>query len=274
MIRLLLLTALVVLMAVPSVGLTSSELRAQSNDNDYTPLNSRIRRDRQFPTLPPEQIDRNRMSSVSRARSRDMVSQFGKCMWDRGNQKGLDLLAMTDFGFRSFEQIGMDYDDAKDVYPIQTCLGRVANSNRSGVHLTYNAESIRRWYLEAAYLDYWPDGPAWAAPGNVVAEREYPLSANYPTIRSAMDFADCVVSHDPVGTDFFYRTAESSDEENAALRAIVPSIGPCLPGGQQMEIEPFAMRVWLGEALWHAANNNSPVPAEASAPAETSQDSQ
>lgn len=265
--RLFLSFAASLCLAIPAAfgvsGLVASPVFAQGNNNDYTPLNSRIRRDRQFPTSPRQEIDRSRMSAVTRARSRDMVRQFGRCIWDRGNDKGLDLLSRTDFGFRTFEQLGMDYEDAMDNYPISTCLRRVANSNNSGVRLSYNAESIRRWYIEAAYLDTWPDGPSWAVPGNVVGERSYPLSASYPTVHSAMDFADCVVSADPVGTDFFYRTAEGSEEEMAALRAIVPAITPCVPQGQQMDIVPFSMRVWIGEALWHAANNNAPAPAEA-----------
>jgi len=43
---------LVAMVALVSVAL-SAPVSAQTNGNDYTPLNSRIRHDRQFPYEPP-----------------------------------------------------------------------------------------------------------------------------------------------------------------------------------------------------------------------------
>ena len=74
-----------------------------------------------------------------------------------------------------------------------------------------------------------------------------------------MDFADCVVAQDPHGADFLFRTASDSDDEMAAIRGLVPSMSPCLPQGQELEINPAAVRSWIGEGLWHASNHNAPV---------------
>ncbi|QZH74658.1 MAG: hypothetical protein JY451_13500 [Erythrobacter sp.] len=246
----------------PAAPLYGSAAWAQTNDNDYTPLNSRIRRDRQFPTE-PRGVAPAEVSEVTRRRSLDMIDHFAKCIWDRSNEDGLDMLARTDFGFTSFAQIGLTNDDVIDRYPIRTCLSRVASRNNSGVQLRYSADGMRRWYIQAAYLEYYPDGATWVRPGYAVAPREYPLSANNGAVQSAMNLADCIVAGDPYGSDLYFRTQPSSPDQTAALRALVPAIGPCVPAGQDFELDPFAMRVWLGEGLWHASRNSRPASTEA-----------
>jgi len=251
---------------------------AQSNDNDFTPLNSRIRRDRQYPLEPRTRIDRSAISEAARARSRNMVDQFARCLWNRSHEDGLNLLSNTDLGFVTFAQIGVDNGRLDDFYPISTCLSRVADTQNSSVQLHFTAEAMRRWYLQAAYLDTYPDGPTWVVPGQVAGARNYPLSANNPSVHSSIEFADCVVAHDPDAADYFFRTAANSPEERAAIQQLIPALSPCLPAGQQIELEPFALRVWLGEGLWHAASNSSaPLPAitpPAATPSDTPQEAQ
>ncbi len=262
----LIASALVVL-ACPAPAL------AQGNDDDYTPLNSRIRRDRQYPTEPRTRIDRSQISQAGRERSRNMSDQFARCLWDRSNEDGRDLLVRTDFGFVNFAQIGLNGNSIRDYYPIQTCLSRVASTHNSSVNLSYTAEAMRRWYLQAAYLGTWAEGPTWAVPGQVAGTRAYPLSANNSAVRTALEFADCVVSQDPHAADYFFRTAADSEGERAATQQLMPALGPCLPNGQQIELSPFALRVWLGEALWHAANTSA-APPPAPAATATSQEAQ
>ncbi len=40
---------------------------------------------------------------------------------------------------------------------------------------------------------------------------------------------------------------------------MVPLLALCLPQGLQAGIDPAQFRVWIGEALWHAANSNAPA---------------
>lgn len=261
LLALILLTALFVVVEPVATG--SNAAIAQSNDNDYTPLNSRIRRARQFPTQPrAATVDPESLSRMARRRNNSMVDYFARCIWNTSNEAGLDLLARTDFGFRSFQRIGIANDEIGDHYPIRNCLRRVANQHFTGVRMRYDAESMRRWYIQAAYLDMYEDGATWVQSGYVVAEREYPLSANNPMVKTAMMLADCIVMQDPHGADLFFRTEPDSDEEIAALRALVPAISACIPQGQEFTLDPFAMRVWLGEGLWHASQTLAPPPAE------------
>lgn len=250
-------------MAVPgAIAGVPEAAYAQSNNDDFTPLNSRIRRDRQFPLEPRQTFEFRQLSEVERQRSRNMVDQFARCLWDRSNTKGLDLLERTDMGFYAFEQIGLDAGRLMDLYPIQTCLSRVARTASSGVSLRYTADAMRRWYIQGAYLGTYSRGPTWIVPGNVVAQRVYPLSAENIALQRVVDFADCVVAADPHTADFYYRTGADSPQEDAVLQQLMPLMGACLPDGQQLDINHAVLRMWIGEGLWHAARNSAPPPSD------------
>ena len=229
---------------------------AQGNDDDFTPLNSRIKRDRQFPTDLAPRFTPGQMTKVNRDRSRAMLGQFSKCLFRRSNEDSLALLEKTDLGFVNFEQIGMTPDVASRHFGFQDCLNRVARTQNSGVYLRFWAGGLRLWLLQEAYFKAFPDSPGWVRPGMTVTARSLPLSDGNPQVLAALDLADCVVAADPYNADYFFRTSEGSEEETAALNALVPAIQPCVPAGVQLQIQPPQMRQWLGEALWHAANNN------------------
>lgn len=253
------LVALALTVAAPALPWVDGMARAQGNDNDYTPLNSRIRRARPLPTEPRSIWQQRQLTDAQRARGRTRVDQLARCLWNTSNEDGLDLLRRTDFGFMSFEQIGIPNDEIGDHYVIDTCLTRVARNANSSVMLRFDAPSMRQWYIQAAYFDYYEDGPTWIRPGYSVDERSYPLSGDNIPVQVAMNFADCLVAQDPHGADYLFRTAQGSDEEMDAIRALVPAMSPCLPEGQEMEIDPNAIRVWVGEGLWHASNNLVPT---------------
>jgi hypothetical protein len=136
------------------------------------------------------------------------------------------------------------------------------------VRLQWSAPGLRQWIIQEAYFDLYEDAPTWIRAGNVIGERQYPLSAENPNVRGPMDLGDCVVANDPYTADFLYRTVSGSEQEREALNAIAPALSPCLPQGMQVEFNAPMLRVWLGEALWHAANASHPAPAGPAAPAE------
>lgn len=239
-------------------ALVIEPIAAQSNNDDYTPLNSRIKRKRQFPLDLPNRFERQQMTKVMRERSKDMLSQLTTCLYRRSNQQAMKLLEETDMGFRSFEQIGLDTDRAVRIYGFSDCLRRVANSHSSGVQLRFSAGALRQWILQQAYLDHYPDGATWLKPGNVIEERTFPLSQGVASVHVSLDFADCIVESDPYGADFFFRSIPGSAEEREAINSLMPVFSPCLPDNLRMELDPAALRFWLGEALWHAARNSAP----------------
>jgi hypothetical protein len=233
---------------------------AQGNDNDYTPLNSRIRRDRQFPT---DIVNHwvNQTDSVSRARSRMMINQFANCIFKRNKSGAYDLLQKTDLGFNNFEQVGMENDKAARVYGFHDCLGHVANANSSSVMMRWTASGLRSWLVEEAYFERYGNAPSWIRPGLAIAPRELPLASQMGGVRAALELADCVVATDPYTADFFYRTAPGSAEEKSALDTLSPSFSPCVPRNQQLQLSIPLVRLWIGEALWHASQHSSAAPA-------------
>jgi hypothetical protein len=256
----------IVKLAVAAAGALSLGLAvgaaAQGNDNENTPLNSRIRRDRAFPTDLAPRFDREQVGRATRERGRDVFSQFSSCLYNRSRTGSLELLGKTDFGFMSFEQVGLEMDRAVRTYGFRDCLNRTASNKGMNIALRFTPTALRQWLVQEAYLDRFPDGAEWVKPGHAVAERRYPLSGNDRSVRLAMDFADCVVVASPYNADWFYRTVAGAPGEAEAINALAPALGPCLPAGQTVELSPGALRVWLGEALWHAALNNAPAAAQ------------
>jgi hypothetical protein len=257
------------ILALAAACTLATDVAAQGNNNDYTPLNSRIRRERQFPT---SLVNRwaDQTNEVSRQRNRAMLAQFSKCVYNRSREGSLALLAQTDYGFNDFAQVGVETDRAVRTYGFRDCLSRVASTHGTGVQLRFSAGGLRQWLLEEAYFARFPDAPSWLRAGYVIGPRTYPLSAGNPGVSGPMDFADCVVAADPYTADFFYRTTADSVEEKQAIEALMPALGPCLPQGQRVDLSPYLLRLWLGEGLWHAANNS--VPAEPSAAVSESTD--
>ena len=248
--------ALIPLMAVALAIPIAAPVSAQGNDDDYTPLNSRIKRDRQFPTEPVTTFSPRELSAVQQRRSMNMEDQFAKCLWDRSNEKGRNFLARSDFGVTGFEEINIKPAKVPDLYPIHTCLGRVADSNASGVSMRFDAPSIRRWYIQAAYLDMYKDGPSWIRPGMAVSERDYPVTPANSPVRAAMALADCVVALDPYTSDVFFRSDPGGADESQAIDTLSPALGACVPDGNQVELSIPLLRRWIGEGLWQASQNN------------------
>jgi hypothetical protein len=233
---------------------------AQSNNDDHTPLNSRIKRARQFPTeLPPNLIPPEKLTKTGRERSKAMLGQFSRCLYNRSKEDSLELLGKTDLGFSSFQQIGLDDSKAMRIYGFKDCLGRVADRHHSGVVLRFRAGALRSWLVQEAYFDRYQDAPGWVKPGHEIAERSFPISDQNAGVRAALDFADCVVAAAPYEADFLYRTTGGSDDEKQAIDGLMPSLGPCLPQGQQAQLSEELLRTWLGEALWHASQNSRPA---------------
>ena len=253
----------VIAVAIAALTLPIGPVHAQSNDGDDTPLGSRIKTSRQFREDLLNPFGNVQMTAVNRERTDAMMDKFGKCLFNRNQTASLDLLQRTDFGFNSFKQIGLDPKRAALIYGFQDCANTVSRMSNSGIMLGFNPQSLRQMLLQEAYFSRYPEGPTWLKPGNVVGERTYPLSQKEKGVLAAMDFADCIVADNPYSADFFYRASSGSENERKAISDLTPSLAPCLPAGETIKISPFSLRVWVGEALWHAANNSYPAPADA-----------
>ena len=63
------------------------------------------------------------------------------------------------------------------------------------------------------------------------------------------DFAQCVVADAPAQADAILRTAPRSPEEGAAIKQIVPFLGPCIGAGSKFTMDAAMLRSYLAQAL-------------------------
>ena len=65
------------------------------------------------------------------------------------------------------------------------------------------------------------------------------------------EMATCVADSDPSGISRLIDTEYGSTGQSAAIKALVPSLGPCLGRNYQLNANPMAIRSALAEALYH-----------------------
>lgn len=82
------------------------------------------------------------------------------------------------------------------------------------------------------------------------------VSGRYPVVE---EMAVCVAATNPAGIVALLKTVPESPEEQAAMRAMSPSFGPCLVVNAHLTANRQSMRAALAEALYHRATMPEPV---------------
>jgi hypothetical protein len=65
----------------------------------------------------------------------------------------------------------------------------------------------------------------------------------------------CVARADPVAARAVLETPPGTDRENAAIRAVVPVLGPCVPDGVTLKFDKLFIRGLIALALYHSAEH-------------------
>lgn len=158
---------------------------------------------------------------------------------------------------------------AEEVGKLETALFReVGCTNMPGVSaiadgaMVGSSTDIWRGMIAEELLRRMPSAPFQPLP----RLREYhsawlAVSGRYPVVE---EMAVCVAATDPAGIVSLLATAPESPEEQAAMRAMSPSFGPCLVVNARLTANRQSMRAALAEALYHRATAG---PALAAAPA-------
>lgn len=76
------------------------------------------------------------------------------------------------------------------------------------------------------------------------------LTGRHPVTDS---MAVCVAEQNPAAIRGLIATRPETAEEKAAIQAIAPSLGPCLPQGATLKANRQSLRAALAEALYHRA---------------------
>ena len=72
-------------------------------------------------------------------------------------------------------------------------------------------------------------------------------------IIAQLQVAECAVEAEPEKTFAVFRTEPASDAEIAAITAIAPAIGTCVPTGVSLSMRPVAFRTFLAEAAYRVS---------------------
>lgn len=121
-------------------------------------------------------------------------------------------------------------------------------------------ENVMRGNLaQALYLARFPDGAPPAITG--AQPTTIPVEVYNARVTAAVDpeseviriFGDCVAAADPMRVDTLVRSDVGSPEENAAINALGPLMGPCLWNGQSIAFSGESLRAALGDGLYRKA---------------------
>ena len=227
------------------------EAHAQSNDQGGPPLGSRIQREQ------PPVRDWARFRTVNDERRTRVIAQLGECVFDRSQENADWYLQATDYGIADYTQVGMPSTEVFERLSVVECMERAATRSQSSMRLQLRPANLRMMLLQHRYFLSYPEGPDWIGEVQELPSRPLPISGQQPAVLSALYFADCVVASGPEIADYFVRAGDDDDLKDAALEALMPLLGPCLPQGSEIELTSYSLRALLTEGLWHAATSNS-----------------
>jgi len=71
--------------------------------------------------------------------------------------------------------------------------------------------------------------------------------------RAFLKLAECAVRLEPARSFAVFSTPVASPEEKAAVRALVPALGDCLPPGVDLPMRPSMLRSFLAEAAYRVS---------------------
>lgn len=185
---------------------------------------------------------------------RQMTKDFGDCLYDGRTKHSVALLAASDYLAIDYNSLGDAEEMLDDRRFLNFCLGRAMTVRQRKVGMTISNKAIRTSLVEAAYLDEHkdedepisiPEGAPEVLPNRYFVEGETADDA-----RAIASFADCIVFNAPAEAHAIVHTDPASDEERAAINAIVPALGGCLPAGNEMELTVESIRAMVADGLW------------------------
>jgi hypothetical protein len=71
--------------------------------------------------------------------------------------------------------------------------------------------------------------------------------------RAFLQLAECAVELEPVKSFAVFSTPVAGPEESAAVAALVPALGQCLPPGLELAMRPPMLRSYLAEAAYRVS---------------------
>jgi len=189
-------------------------------------------------------------STLKRAQVRLVLNEFVRCAVDRQASRLEAALATLDDGFNT---VGAVLSTNECLESGQMKFKAVA------LRGPLFAELYRRKAAAEAKGRSW--GPA-VTRVNLAAKPETDIAKEHLGL---MGFAHCVVESDRAGAQAAVLAPTASDAQNAAIAALAPKLGPCLPQGSSVRLGKDVLEGGLAEVLYRGV-----VPTPAAEPAAAS----
>ena len=120
-----------------------------------------------------------------------------------------------------------------------------------GARFTTSQDVMRGMYAEAILDTIKEDEVLQPLPSQPSYTRDWFAITGRDVVVDEM--AVCVAEQNPAGIKALLATSAETPEELAAVRALTPSLGPCLPQNATLKANRQGLRAALAEALFHRA---------------------
>ena len=217
----------------------SASANAQPSD---VPVGSRIARPGIWESMEQEQAARVR-------------TLFINCAYQKGPERVEALLAASDPKAWDIKKLSISRRSFNRTFGLEMCLSRAAEQadTADAIMLKMQFESFRSMMAEASYVAHNPSPPAWLeAMPSPLARTPVSEGDDLRLATGKAMFADCLVAAAPKPSDALLRTPSHSVAEKAAVRALIPFLGPCVPSGQTLSFSPESVRAFVADGLWTA----------------------
>jgi len=180
--------------------------------------------------------------------ARKVMQNFAKCLVNRS-------------GYRLHKALDIPVGDPKGVDTLSAlsdseCLADSEKSSASGssVELRFKPSLLRGSLYEIFFAQEFAAKPALTN-FDGVGPVNYPLVTTATSdeairYRIAISIGECAVRAQPVLARQLVLSDVESTGESAAIKAIVPFLGPCVPAGQTFKISKSVVRSLIAEPLY------------------------
>lgn len=143
--------------------------------------------------------------------------------------------------------------DMSEVPPAQRARGRMTMVFEPSALRGALAEALMREARTPIRLELVAQGDD----GMYVAEQFHGARSGEPERAFSLGFAGCVMGNNAERLAGLFNTEPGSREEREAIMAMAPSFNQCVMEGQQLRINPPALRNQLAEATYYANTTDS-----------------
>lgn len=233
---------LTTLLTLGSTGIAAAQTRV--------PTGSRIPE-----TIVTEELDRSEARRVQEI--------FAACVYERRPERVEALLAASDMYAVDYKAAGIAPTRISAALAMEPCLSRATEVTDSELLLKLNFPSLRAMLLEQSYRARNKAGPAWLS-GTIAApaRRFVAVGEKLGQAQAIAAFADCLVAAAQREADALLRTSVGSAAEKAALKPLLPHLGPCVTAGAEVKLDLTRIRALVADGLWTAsrsAGDRTPV---------------